>query len=215
MLTFQAEAYSKEVHYCPLCKRSFKSRVVTWIDVSRTPGIKSLLLNSAFNIVTCSHCGNRLHSDAPFFYEDFAEGLLVAVFPRIPADHLSIEADIRQEYSYYPTLEFFYDMTQLWFLIYLQEYYKTNMNSRETSAIDEGEKRLRTLLRFLKKDPLILTICETLTNTFLERRADEDLQKVLWCALVKLEGIFQSLGSFGIYRTGCDVRSFGYREHTS
>jgi len=190
MLAFQAEAYSKELHYCTLCKRSFKSRIVTWIDVSRTPGIKALLLNGAFNIVTCSHCGNRLNSDAPFFYEDFAEGLLIAVFPRIPANHLSIEADIRQEYGYYPTLEFFYDMTQLRFLIYLQEYYKTNMNTRETSGIGDGEKRLRAFLRFLKKDPLMLTIRETLTKTFLKNETNEDLQKVLWYALVKLEGMF-------------------------
>ena len=189
MLTFQGEAYSNEVYYCSSCKRSFQTHISTWIDIARTPGIKALLLNGTFNMVTCSHCGNRLHSDAPFFYEDFAEGLLVAVFPRIPANHLTIEAAIRQEYGYYPTLEFFYDMTQLWVLIYLQEYYKTNVNTRETSAMGGGEKRLRTFLQFLKKDPIMLTIRETLTKTFLENKANEDLQKLLWCALVKLEGM--------------------------
>jgi CpXC protein len=215
MLTVQAEAYRIELHYCTLCKRSFRSRVAAWIDAARTPGIKALLLNGAFNIVTCPHCGNRLYSDAPFFYEDFAEGLLVAVFPRIPANHLSIEADIRQEYGYYPTLEFFYDMTQLWFLIYLQEYYKTNVNTHETSAAGEGEKRLRTFLRFLKEDPLMLAIRETLTKTLLENETNEDLQNVLWCALVKLEGIFRSLASSGMYRIEGDIRSFGHREHNS
>jgi hypothetical protein len=175
MLSIQAEAFSIELHYCSSCKRSFRTRIVIWIDVARTPGIKTLLFKGAFNVITCPHCGNTLHSDAPFFYEDFAEGLLVAVFPSIPANRLSVEANIRQEYGCYPTLEFFYDMTQLWFLIYLQEYYKTNVNLNAASKIGGREKRLRMFLQFLKKDPLMLNIRETLIkNTFgaqYERRA--------------------------------------------
>ena len=190
MLTFQAEAYSDELHCCSLCKRSFQARIVTWIDVARTPGIKTLLLNGAFNMVTCPHCGSRMHSNAPFFYEDFAEGLLVAVFPSIPENHLSVEATIRQEYGCYPTLEFFYDMTQLWFLIYLREYYKTNVNPNAGPKIGGGEKRLRMFLHFLKKDPFMLTIREMLKKTRLGNKTNEELEKILWCALDKLEGMF-------------------------
>ncbi len=190
MLTLQAEAHSNELFYCLSCKHSFQARITTWIDVSREPRARTLLLNWEFNVTTCPHCGNRIYSESPFFFEDFAEGLLVAVFPIIPENHLSVESHIRQQYSYYPTLEFFYDMTQLWFLIYLQEHYKkTNINPRVASKIGCREKRLRTFLNFLKKDPLMLTIRDTLIKTFLGDKTDDDLQNILWRALVKLEGM--------------------------
>ncbi len=40
-------------------------------------------------------------------------------------------------------LEFFYDMTQIWMLIYFQEHYKANKNLRALSRIGTGEERLR------------------------------------------------------------------------
>jgi len=193
MLTPQTEAFRNELIYCSSCKRSFKARIATWIDVSWTPQVKTLLLNWEFNMVICPQCGNRLYSDSPFFYEDFAEGLLVAVFPSIPKNYLSVEAHIRQEYNYYPTLEFFYDMTQLWFLIYLQEYYKTNVDPHAELNFGGGEERLRMFLRFLKKDPMMLTIRETLAKSFLGIKTNDDLQNVLWYALVKLEGMSSGL----------------------
>ncbi len=189
MLPIQAEAHSNERLYCGSCRNNFQARIATWVDVARTPGVKTLLQNREFNMITCPHCGNRQFSDSLFFYEDFAEGLLVAVFPSVPENRLSVEADIRQKYGYYPTLEFFYDMTQLWFLIYLQEHYKKNVNLRAASKIGRGEKRLQTFLRFLKKDPLMLAIRETLTETFLGSKTNDDLQNVLWRALAKLEGV--------------------------
>src|SRR5271169_4528187 len=125
MMTSQAVPHRNELFYCGSCKHNFQARIAAWVDVSRTPIVKTLLQDWEFNIITCPHCGNRQFSNSQFFYEDFAEGLLVAVFPTIPENRLSIEAQIRQMYGYYPTLEFFYDMTQLWFLIYLQDHYKT------------------------------------------------------------------------------------------
>ncbi len=190
MLTPQAGAHRDELLYCDSCKHSFKARIATWVDVSRTPVVKTLLQNWEFNMITCPHCGNRQFADLPFFYEDFAEGLLIAVFPTIPENRLSVEAHIRQRYGYYPTLEFFYDMTQLWFLIYLQDHYKTIEKPYAASKLGGGEGRLRTFLSFLKKDPLMLTIRETLAKTYLGNKTNEDLQNVLWCALVKLEGMF-------------------------
>ncbi len=189
MSILQTAAYTNELLYCGSCRGSFRARITTWIDISQTPWVKTILQNWELNIVTCPHCQNRQYSNSPFFYEDFAEGLLIAVFPSIPENHLSVEAHIRQKYGYYPTLEFFYDMTQLWFLIYLQEYYKTVVNPCAASKIGDGEKRLRTFLRFLKKDPLMLTIRETLIKTFLGHKTDDDLQNLLWCALDKLEGM--------------------------
>ncbi|HUI45404.1 MAG TPA: CpXC domain-containing protein [Nitrospirota bacterium] len=203
MLTLQAEDFRNEVLYCSSCKRSVNARIATWIDASRTPRVKTLLLNWEFNMVICPQCGYRLYSDSPFFYEDFAEGLLVAVFPSIPNNHLSVEEHIRQEYGYYPTLEFFYDMTQLWFLIYLQEYYKTNVDLLVEPIFGGGEERLRMFLRFLKKDPMMLTIREMLTKSFLGIKTNDDLQNVLWYALVKLEGMSSGLSeSSGLVRPG-------------
>jgi hypothetical protein len=190
MSTLQAEAYSNELFYCVSCKHSFQARIATWVDVSREPRAKTLLLNWEFNVTACPLCGNRIYSESPFFFEDFAEGLLVAVFPIIPENHASVELHIRRQYAYYPTLEFFYDMSQLWFLIYLQEYYKkTNINPLVAPRTGLEEKRLKIFLHFLKKDPLMLTIRDTLIKTFLGHKTNDDLQNVLWRALVKLEGM--------------------------
>ncbi len=187
MLPIQVEAYSKESFHCAHCKHDFQASVATWVDVSRTPRAKTLLQQWEFNIVTCHHCGKRQFAGSPFFYEDFAEGLLIAVFPGIPADHLSIEKQIRRKYGYYPVLEFFYDMTQLWLLLYLQEHYN-NRGPGVASKIGRGEKRLRRFLLFVKQDPLMLTLRETLTATFLGKKSHDDLQNVLWRALAKIEG---------------------------
>jgi hypothetical protein len=184
----QAEAYSKERYHCEHCKHDFQATVATWVDVSRTPQVKTLLQRWEFNSITCPHCGNRQFSGSPFFYEDFAEGLLVAVFPSIPANRLSLEEEIRQKYGYYPTLEFFYDMSQLWFLVYLQEHYQESKNPQTAWKTGKEEKRLQRFLRFLKMDPLMLTISETLMETFLGNKTNEDLQDILWCALAKIEG---------------------------
>jgi len=196
MLTIQVEAYSEETFHCGYCKRSFSAPVTTWIDVSRTPRVKTLLRQWEFNMVTCPQCGNRQFSDSPFFYEDFAEGLLIAVFPTIPVDRTSLEETIRKRYGYYPRLEFFYDMTQLWFLIYLQDHYKDGRSLRSPSLTGKGGKRLGRFLQFLKKDPMMLTIRETLTERFLGNKTDEDLQDVLWRALAKLEGAPRGRGHF-------------------
>jgi hypothetical protein len=190
MMTPQTGVHRRELLFCGSCKHSFQAQIATWVDVSRTPIVKMLLQNWEFNRVTCPHCGNRQFSNSLFFYEDFAEGLLVAVFPSIPENRLSIEAQIRQMYGYYPTLEFFYDLTQLWFLIYLQDHYKTTIEQPHTmSSIGGRKKRLLMFLQFLKKDPLMLTIRETLTEMYLGNKTNDDLQNVLWCALVKLEGM--------------------------
>ncbi len=188
MLTIQAEAYNNETFRCERCNRDFAATVATWVDASRSPRVKTLLLQWEFNIITCPHCGNRLFSGSPFFYEDFEEGLLIAVFPSIPVNHLSLQKEIRRKYGYYPTLDFFYDMTQLWLLIYLQEHYKKNKNPGTESRIGTGETRLRRFLLFLKKDPLMLAIRETLAGTFLGSKTNDDLQGLLWRALTKIEG---------------------------
>ncbi|HUK99903.1 MAG TPA: CpXC domain-containing protein [Nitrospirota bacterium] len=187
MLTLQSETHSNVLLYCVSCRHTFQARIVTWVDVARTPHVKTLLQNEEFNIVTCPHCGNRQFSDSSFFYEDFAEGLLVAVFPKVPENRLFVEARIKQKYGYYPTLEFFYDMTQLWVLLYLQEHYKEIENLHAASKIAWKKRHLQTFLQFIKKDPLMLAIRETLTEAFLGNKTNDDLQNVLWYALVKLE----------------------------
>jgi hypothetical protein len=58
-------------------------------------------------------------------------------------------------------------MTQIWMLIYLLEYYKSNKNFHTLTRIGRGEERLRKMLRFLKEDCLMIDIREKLTETLL------------------------------------------------
>ena len=188
MLTLQAEAYNTETFSCERCKRGFQATVATWVDASRAPIARMLLQQWEFNVVACPHCGHRQFSGSFFFYEDFAEGLLVAVFPAIPTNRLSLEKEIGRMYDYYPLLEFFYDMTQLWLLIFLQEHYRKNRNPATASKIGSGEQRLRRFLSFLKTDPLMLTLRDTLTATSAGNKTASDLQNLMWHAREKIEG---------------------------
>lgn len=190
LLANYAESYSIEAFHCGHCDRDFQAKVITWIDVSRAPQARRALLRWEFNIIQCPHCGCRHFSGTPFFYEDFEEGLLIAVFPKIPERRGYIEATIRQKYGYYPVLEYFYDMTQIWTLIYLQEYYKQNQNIRALSRIGKGEERLRSFLKFLKEDAMMIEIREKLTESFFGDASDEDLAELLGQAVYKIEGMY-------------------------
>lgn len=183
----QAEAYSTETFHCGSCGREFQAKVITWVDASRTPQVKQRLLRWEFNIVQCSHCGCRNFAGTPFFYEDFEEGFLVAVFPRIPESRGVVEASIREKYGYYPVLEYFYDLTQLWTLIYLQEHYRTNKNLLSLSRIGRGEERTRAFLAFLKEDPMMIQIREKLTESFLGNATEDVLMDLLSRAIYTLE----------------------------
>ncbi|MGE5173939.1 MAG: CpXC domain-containing protein [Betaproteobacteria bacterium] len=187
LLHNQAEAYSRESFQCGNCRQHFEASVVTWVDVSKTPQARQALLKWRFNIIQCTHCGCRHFSGTPFFYEDFEEGLLVAVFPAIPEKRGEVEKSIRQKYGYYPVQEFFYDMTQIWMLLYFQDHYKVNKNLRQLSRIGEGEKRLRTVLQFLKENPLMIDIREKLTETFFGDAGNDHLVEILGRAVYLLE----------------------------
>jgi len=190
LLTNQAEAYSRESFECGNCKLHFDAKVITWIDSSKTPQARQALLKWQFNIIQCTHCGCRHFSGTPFFFEDFEEGLLVAVYPAIPENRGSVEKTIRQKYGYYPILEFFYDMTQIWVLLYFQEHYRANKNLRRLSKLGEGERRMRSMLRFLKENRLMIDIREKLTETFFGDAHDDDLMELLGRAIYMLEEMF-------------------------
>ena len=70
----------------------FNAQTISWIDAARTPRVKQELLRGEFNVVSCPACGYRQFVGAPFFYEDFEEGLLVALFPRTPEERERVEA---------------------------------------------------------------------------------------------------------------------------
>jgi hypothetical protein len=161
--------------------------VITWIDVSRTPQVKQTLLRWQFNTIQCPSCGCRQVAESPFFYEDFVEGLLIAVFPKIPEGRGNVEATIREKYGYYPVLEFFYDMTQIWTLLYLQEHYRSNKNIRSLSRLGVGEERLRKILRFLKEDALMIDIREKLTESFFGDATEDELSDLLSRAIYTVE----------------------------
>lgn len=190
LLANYAESYSIESFHCGHCEQDFRAGVITWIDVARAPLARRAILRWEFNIIQCTHCGCRHLAETPFFYEDFKEGLLIAVFPRIFERRGQIESIIRQKYGYYPVLEFFYDMTQLWTLLYLQEYYKQNQNIRTLSRIGKGEERLRKFLVFLKEDPLMIEIREKLTEHFFGDASDDDLAELLGRAVYNVEGMY-------------------------
>ncbi len=185
--TNQAEAFSVETFQCGNCDRDFQAKVITWVDVSRSPQARRQLLRWEFNIIECTHCGCRHFSGTPFFYEDFEEGLLAAVFPRIPEKRGEVEKGVIEKYGYYPILEFFYDMTQIWMLIYFQEHYKTNKNLQALSRLGTGEEKLRKMLRFLKEDPLMIDIREKLTESFFNEVSNDDLVDILGQAVYTLE----------------------------
>ena len=185
----QAESYSRETFHCGSCEQDFEANVITWVDVSRTPQAKRMILRWDFNVIQCTQCGCRHFSGTPFFYEDFEEGLLLAVFPRIPEKRGQIETTIKEKYGYYPTLEFFYDMTQIWTYLYFQEHYKANKNLRALSRIGTGEERVRKFLRFLKEDPLMIDIREKLTESFFGDATDDDLVELLGQAVYTVEGM--------------------------
>jgi hypothetical protein len=183
----QAEAYSQELFRCGACGRKFEATIATWIDVSRTPQVKRQLVRWEFNVVHCTFCGLSMFADTPFFYEDFEEGLLVAVFPRIPEDRGAVEEGIREKYGYYPTLEYFYDMAQVWTLLYLQEHYKANRNLRSLSRLGSGEERIRKFMHFLKEDPMMIGIREKLTLSFFGDAAEDGLMDLLARAIYSIE----------------------------
>lgn len=187
VLVNQADAYRNETLQCGNCKRDFEARIITWVDVAKTPRARQSLLKWEFNLLPCTHCGCRNFSGSPFFYEDFEEGLLVAVFPGISDNRGEIENAIRSKYGYYPVLEFFYDMTQIWVLLYFQEHYRINKNLRTLSRIGRGEERLRKMLKFLKEDPLMVIIREKLTQSFFNDAANDELVDVLSQAVYALE----------------------------
>lgn len=187
LLTMSAEAYSRETFQCDDCRQDFEASVVTWVDSSKTPQARQALLAWKFNTVQCSRCGRSDFSGTPFFYEDFEEGLLVAVFPVIPEARGEVERSIREKYGYYPVLEFFYDMTQIWMLLYFQEHYQANKNLRALSRIGQGEERLRKMLRFLKEDPMMLELREKLLASLEDEALNDELSELLSQAVYTLE----------------------------
>jgi hypothetical protein len=187
LLNNRADACGIETFQCGNCGLDSEAKIITWVDVSRAPHAKRALLMWEFNIIQCAHCGCRHFSGTPFFYEDFKEGLLLAVFPRIPEKRGEVERGISVKYGYYPVLEFFYDMTQMWMLIYFQEYYKMNKDPRVQSRLGSGEERLRKMLHFLKEDPLMIGIREKLTESFFEDEANDELADILGQAVSTLE----------------------------
>ncbi len=187
MLPYQAEAYSEETFQCEYCKHGFQTSVVTWVDVSRTPRARMELLRWEFNIIQCPRCGFRHFAGSPFFYEDFEEGLLIAVFPAIPDQREEIEKKIKSTYSYYPHIEFFYDMTQIWLLVYLQYHRAQNATLYDLEKIGEKEERTCKFLRFIKEDPLMLRIREKMVESFRESAAYDELITIVERAMFSLE----------------------------
>ena len=169
------ETYQREKFHCGHCGEIFHSPVVTWVDVSRTPQMRLKILQWEFNMVTCPRCGSKAFADVPFFYEDFEEGILISVFPSLPDRIDVVEKIIRERYSYYPFLEFFYDMTQLWVLVYMYFYRLENTGRSSGSSTPEGEIMTAKTLQFIKTNGVMLHIREKLVESFHKPAAYDEL----------------------------------------
>jgi len=169
------ETYQLEKFDCSYCGEIFHSPVVTWVDVSEAPQLRLKILQREFNMVTCPRCGSKAFADVPFFYEDFEEGILISVFPSRPVRIDAVEKSIRERYSYYPFLEFFYDMTQLWVLVYMYFYRLENTGRFSGSSTLEGDNMTEKTLQFIKTNGVMLHIREKLAESFHKLAAYDEL----------------------------------------
>jgi len=158
--------YKMNTFICKYCRKNYEARVATWVDVSKSPEVREKIFRWEFNVVRCPHCGHQGLADTPFFYEDFEEGILIKVFPSIPDKPKEVEAKIREQYSYHPFLEFFYDMTQLWVLVYLYFYRIENGNRYTASTREEKETMTKKSIRSIKTDVIMLHIREKIQESF-------------------------------------------------
>lgn len=187
-LVEQTEGYGYETFRCSRCRRNFEAPVITWVDVSKTPKARNAILRLDFNIIRCSNCGSSGYADVPFFYEDFVEGLLIAVLPRTENSGAA-EAQIRKRYGHYPHLACL-NVTQLWLLVYLQSFYRENRGPRLCTGAGGAEKRAHRLLRFLAHDPVMVVIEEKLNDIFTGDDAEgANLAAVLGQAIYRIEGL--------------------------
>ncbi len=66
---------------CPNCQFRFMAPVLTIVDVSQNPDLKSLLLSGQINIAACPQCGNAGMLRAPLVYHDPDKELLLTYVP--------------------------------------------------------------------------------------------------------------------------------------
>jgi hypothetical protein len=66
---------------CPGCGHVQEESLATSLNVTRTPGWKSVVLDGSFQQVRCASCGRRWEAVEPFVYIDFTLRLYVGVFP--------------------------------------------------------------------------------------------------------------------------------------
>ena len=118
MLSNQAEAYSRESFECGNCGQQFEAKVITWIDISKTPQAKQALLKWQFNIISALIAGADIFPVLLFSSKTLKRDCSLLCSPAIPDKRGEVEKSIREKYGYYPLLEFFYDMAQIWMLLY-------------------------------------------------------------------------------------------------
>jgi hypothetical protein len=188
MTTAQYDAYKTEKFHCKYCGENYQARVATWVDVSKTPQARRQLLYWEFNVVTCPVCGCQTFADSPFFYEDFEEGILIYVLPTVPDNPKETEEKIRAQYGHYPFLDFFYDITQLWVLVYLYFYHLENAYRYAVATIKEKEEMTKKSIRTIKTDGIMLHIREKIIESFYEPAAYHDLLNAVERLICSIEG---------------------------
>jgi hypothetical protein len=207
MLPGQSGSYRIDTFHCKYCGKNFQARVTTWVDVSKAPGERLKLLHWKFNMVRCPFCGDQALADSPFFYEDFEEGILLSVFPTVPDRQKEVEEEIRAQYSHYPYLEFFYDMTQLWVLVYLYFYHRQNGYRSVMATIKEKEEMTKRSIQSIKTDVIMLHIREKILESFYEPAAYDELLNAVERLICSIEETCSYRSLTGTVSRGRSMRS--------
>src|SRR5208283_2907095 len=188
-LPYLSGEYKKDIFYYKYCRKKFQAPVTTWVDISKTPEARLKLLRWEFNLVRCPVCGYQAVADSPFFYEDFVEGLLIVVIPSVPDQPAEVEGRIRSQYGYYPRIDFFYNMVQIWFLVYLYFYDRENEKICGSASVGIKEKEMQKIIRFIKTDAIMLHIRQKIEDLFREPAAFDSLVTAVERAIHSLDGI--------------------------
>ncbi|HEY0756126.1 MAG TPA: CpXC domain-containing protein [Ktedonobacteraceae bacterium] len=66
---------------CP-CGEQFEHTIYNYVNITREPRLRYIVLSGLLNVATCPHCGRKAAIGRPFIYSDPEHKLLAYVHPR-------------------------------------------------------------------------------------------------------------------------------------
>lgn len=67
---------------CPNCGSPLRAQIITFVDATQQPQLKSYLLSGQMNAAPCATCGNVAMIAAPLIYHDAEKQLFLVFFPQ-------------------------------------------------------------------------------------------------------------------------------------